>query len=86
LGAVVDDTKLYNWWWIDWATIGWEDEEDGWMDEKKNGVKERKVASKPFPPTPHMRACFGCWRTVRQYSLLGQRSQRDAQSDCEKKG
>lgn len=45
--------------------------------QKKNDAKERaktespqrKSQNAPFVPTPHIRACFGSWRTVSSYSL-----------------
>ena len=39
-------------------------------DSKKRKKKERERPNdSPFVPTPHMRACFGSWRTVSSYSL-----------------
>lgn len=40
-------------------------------DTKKAQSQKRKVKKThtPFVPTPHIRACFGSWRTVSSYSL-----------------
>ncbi len=39
---------------------------DGY-ERERDRKKERR--EEPLPPTPHILACFGSWRTVSSYSL-----------------
>ena len=51
-------------------------EDSGYGERGSQGavVSPRRVylepKDAPLPPTPHIRACFGSWRTVSSYSLV----------------
>lgn len=54
---------------------------DDWLS---GVVSETWEMNLPLPPTPHMRACLGCWRTMSEYSLYAQRHDQCTEMKSEK--
>lgn len=54
----VDNPQLHNRWWVDRAAVGC---------ANVSPASPPHTSHSPLPPTPHMRACLGCWRTMSSY-------------------